>query len=133
MFGAIGDGFTSGWGLLKLLGANNNFAIVMALIGGFIVTFFAVASDSIVKNWRSMPSIILFLWLIAFLLDVYTAIFTTINQMILNNDSGNLIYLSQVTFEPNNAGRTVLAFSLAFLVNGSSVAFGVIFQKMRQP
>ncbi len=132
VIGTLIDGFTTGWGLLALLKANNPFATVLALGSGILITALAVATVPIWKN-SSTPGIVKVLWLVAIVVDTYTTALATLNYAIMNNNSDQLLYLSQVFYEPKNITPTIVAIGGVMIINGSSLAVMPILKQIQTP
>ncbi len=132
VIGTLIDGFTTGWGLLALLRANNLFTTALALGSGVLITALAVATKPIWEN-SNTPGIVKVLWLVAIVVDTYTTALATLNYAIMNNNSDQLLYLSQVFYEPKNLTPTVVAIGGVMIINGSSLAVMPILKQIQTP
>ncbi len=105
--GVIPDGLLTGISFLDLIEANNLFAKVLGVAGGFIVTLF-VAFHKQILEVKSPLLVILFV--IAVLIDLYTTYYGVKKHV---------------------AGDTVIAFGLLVLINGLTLFFSEGIEKLQ--
>lgn len=115
----VADALLSGFTLMASFQANNILSQILVFSAGCIITGFVVFTKEILVSNSLMLKLV---WLVSVIVDAYTTFVGVIFYMIMGEDLSNPIEFSAIQYDPSNWPKTIIVFSLTFIVTGASVS-----------